>query len=116
MKNSFFIILITVIASSCYNDKRENLNPQLPTNDSTSVCDTSAVTYSKDIQPILSFSCTGCHGTGSQFPLNSYSSAKAGNENSIIKIANGSMPQGSSQLSTCKINKFRAWKNQGYKQ
>jgi len=114
MKNTFLIILLAFIASSCYNDKRENLNPQLPASDNTSTCDTTAVTYTKDIQPILNSSCTGCHGSGSQYPLNTYAAAKAENDKSITKTANGSMPQGSSPLSDCKVNKFRAWKNQGY--
>ena len=116
MKNTGIIILLAFIVSSCYNDKRENLNPQLPTNDNTSVCDTTSVTYTKDIQPILSLSCTGCHGNGSaNHSLNSFSDAKSENDKVIQKISDGSMPQNSSPLSTCKINKFKAWKNQGYK-
>jgi hypothetical protein len=115
MKNTFLIILLAFLASSCYNDKRENLNPQLPANDNTSACDTTTVTYTKDIQPILNSSCTGCHGTGSvNHSLNTFSDAKSHNDNIITRISNGSMPQGSSQLSDCKINKFKAWKNQGY--
>ena len=115
MKNTFLIILLAFVASSCYNDSRENLNPQLPANENTSVCDTTAVTYTKDIQPILNTSCVGCHGTGSAIgSLNTFSDAKSLNDNVITRISNGSMPQGSAQLSSCKINKFKAWKNQGY--
>jgi len=116
MKNTFLIIIIAILFSSCYNDSRENLNPQLPTNDTTLACDTSSITYTKDIQPILSSSCTGCHGTGSaNHALNSFADAKSHNDNIITRISDGSMPQNSSPLSACKINKFKAWKNQGYK-
>jgi len=118
MRNTFLIILLAIIVSSCYNDRRENLNPQLPSNDTTSICDTIGVTYIKDIQPILSFSCTGCHSSNSAsggYSFDSEIPVKNSISKIITAISNGTMPQNSASLSTCKINKFIAWKNQGYK-
>jgi hypothetical protein len=117
MRNTFLIIILAIIVSSCYNDRRENLNPQLPSNDSTSVCDTTNVSYTKDIQPILSLYCTNCHSSQTH-TLNSFDDAKVEGDKIITRITTtGSlaMPQNSASLSTCKINKFKAWKNQGYK-
>jgi len=103
--------------SSCYKDNRENLNPQLPTADNGSSCDTTAVTYQKDIQSIMT-SCTSCHTSGNASGGYKFDS-QTDVANSISKVisatTNGSMPMGSSPLSACKINKLKAWANQGLK-
>jgi len=117
MRNIFIAIALAGFTSSCYYDTRENLNPQLPSNDTTLACDTTDVTYIKDIQPILGSSCTGCHGNGNStgVTLNSSANAKKNIDKIISTTSSGSMPKYSTKLSDCKINKFKAWKNQNYK-
>ena len=45
----------------CYYDKQELLNPN-------STCDTTIVTYSGSVNPLITASCTGCH-SGANAPL-----------------------------------------------
>jgi cytochrome c5 len=85
-------------------------------------CDTTAVSYSTFISPIISTYCLGCHSGGSpsgNLKLTSYSDVHAialnGKLVGSMSWANGykAMPQGTAKLSDCKINKFKAWINHG---
>ncbi len=112
-KIALFTILVYVLMSSqsCYYDKEEELYPLV-------VCDTSAVTFSNDILPIMNASCNGCHSTASALGgivLDNYGSvntqALSGNlYNSVAQINGVSpMPKGGTKLDNCKINKIRIW-------
>jgi cytochrome c5 len=105
-----FIVFVILIAS-CYYDNEEALYPSL-----NSVCDTSNVTYSGTIAPILSNYCTGCH-SGS---VPSGSISLAGHANVQTVAASGTLmnalkgngvslmpPSGS--LSACRIRQFQIW-------
>ncbi|MBE0650943.1 MAG: hypothetical protein IH595_08870 [Bacteroidales bacterium] len=101
--------------SSCYNDNYQTLYPSGP-------CDTTGVTFSATVKPILSTNCTGCHN--SNFPsgsiaLDTYSSVvsavKGGRFLGSIQQAPGyiPMPQGAGKLSDCDISRIEAWINKG---
>jgi len=110
--------------TGCYNDKYDKLYPT-PT---TTTCDTSAVSYARDIQPIFNSNCVSCHvsgGTGATYGiLTSYDASwwsVSRNRNYIIRDINDAnvsdpshMPQALPSLSTCDINKITAWIDQGY--
>ena len=79
-------------------------------------CDTTTVTYSGTVAPIFSTNCIGCHSTSgtSTTKLDSYTGAKAavtaGRILGTIQHLTGytAMPPGGS-LSTCDINRIKAW-------
>jgi cytochrome c553 len=88
-----------------------------------SSCDTTNVTYSGRISPLLNVWCVGCHNSnnaGGGFDLSTY----AGVVNSItqsrllgsIKHASGfsAMPQNTNKLSDCDISAVEKWVNNGY--
>ncbi len=109
------IILMTVcLFSSCYYDKEETLYG--------ATCDTSAVTYSATILPVLASTCINCHG--GSFPsagvrLDTYTNVRTyalnGRLYGAISHSAGffAMPQNAAQLSDCTISKFRIWINNG---
>lgn len=106
------------IVHSCTYDNNAELHPDSGT------CDTLAVSFSGDIQPILSGSCgTGnsCHGSSnsSGVDLHDYTGVKAFVDSgkllsSVTWDGNASfMPQNSNQLDDCPINKIASWIEQG---
>ena len=112
-KIALFAILIYVLVSSqsCYYDKEEELYPGV-------VCDTSAVTFTNDVLPIMNASCNGCHSTSSALGgivLDNYGSVSTqalnGKLYNSVEQINGAspMPKGGTKLDVCKINKIRIW-------
>jgi len=110
---SFMLILIT----ACYNDNEYDLYP-FP----AAPCDSTNVSYSKTIAPIMNANCIGCHSTavasGSVIVdtwtgLNTV--ALNGNLWGGVSWAPGyiNMPKSSSQLSPCDLAKIKNWINQG---
>jgi hypothetical protein len=113
MKFSFFIIfgLIIVTLSSCYKDNEEYLYGELD-------CDTTNVSFSADILPIINASCatTGCHvaGGSGNGTFENYTQIKD-------KVDNGSMLERvvvlkdmpPSPLTDCQILHFQQWLNEG---
>ena len=96
---------------------------ELTCNENAGQCDTTNVTYSGYIAPLLAANCVGCHSGA--FPsgsilLNTHASVQTvalnGRLIGAITWANGfvRMPQGATtKLSDCKINKIKAWINDG---
>lgn len=85
-------------------------------------CDTSNVTYSGTINPILQANCLGCHssaGSGGGILLNTFSAVKGQVNNGrlwgAINWQSGfsQMPKNSSKLSDCDITKIGIWIQQG---
>lgn len=104
-----FILLFYI--SSCYNDKAEILYPQ-------TVCDTTVVTYSRSVIPILSSNCITCHGGNTPsagIKLDDYISVKQQVDNgrlwgAVAQLANYSpMPKNGNKLNTCSLEKIRLW-------
>ena len=90
--------------------------------------DTTHVTYAKDIAPLLTTDCgtnSSCHrqnNSDSEISLVNYNDVTAvaltGQLlSSVTHDGNAEpMPSGGQKLSDCKINKIRAWINQGLKE
>ncbi len=109
--------LFLVGMSSCFYDKADLIYPQ-QTN-----CDTTAVTYSGTIAPILNASCNVCHGgtaaAGAGIKLDTYAGVSTWVTNGRLlnsMLHNGQaspMPKGGSKLDACTINKVSAWITKG---
>jgi hypothetical protein len=112
MKYLVAAILSIVFLQGCYYDKKDLLDPN------GSLCDTTIVTYSASVHPILTAYCTGCH-SGPNAPLNisldNYTTvrAQATNGKLIGTITHSSgfipMPQNGPMLNSCSITKIRKW-------
>ncbi len=87
------------------------------------VCDTTAVSYSRDIVPILTDKCTGCHGTNSingnpPVKLDTYTNVLTEVNNgrflgSITGAPNYVKMPPSGSLSQCELDKIKKWINNG---
>ena len=114
-----FTILLLMMVSSCYYDSEEYLYPN-----TSSQCDTTDVTYSKSVVPIIQNSCLSCHSNstaalGGNIKLEDYADVKlrADDHRLLGSIEHQSgyspMPQGSKKLDDCKISTVRIWVNAG---
>lgn len=110
MKHTLLTFLtIALLISSCSNDNQEEFYD-------AAECDTSNVTFSATIDPIISRNCKSCHGVGNGtgITLVSYSDIKKHVDNgklmgSIKHLPSYSpMPQGG-KLDDCTISKLDAW-------
>ena len=96
-------IAIVVFNASCEYTSKDKLLAN------TGVCDTSNVTYSTTISTMMTNYCTNCHGGSSPsggINLEGYNNMSIYAESSLSAMKNGSMPQGSSKLDDCTINKL----------
>lgn len=119
MKIICLAAIIAFLLTGCYYDKAELTYPS----NGTATCDTTAVKYSVDILSIMSINCYACHSgtasSGGGIALDTYAGLKAyANNGQLLNsvLQNGTvpaMPLGGSMLSTCDINKIRAWINNG---
>jgi hypothetical protein len=109
------IVIFLFIVVSCYYDNEEALYPAL-----NNSCDTTNVTFSSTITPILNSYCTTCH-SGSPpsggIALTSYASVQTQASSGMLMNAlqgNGVqiMPL-SGSLSVCKIEQFKIWIRNG---
>jgi len=106
-----FILLVGIL--SCTNDNQEEFY-------NATECDTSDITFSATIKPIIDNNCKSCHqaGSASGILLVSYSDIKTrvddGSLMGAIKHQSGysPMPQGG-KLDDCTISKLDAWINNG---
>ncbi|MBI1223644.1 MAG: hypothetical protein GC192_00275 [Bacteroidetes bacterium] len=85
-------------------------------------CDTTNISFSQTLKPILNFYCVGCHsgaGASGNVHLDAYAGVKSVAQNGkllgVISWAPGfqKMPQGGNQLDDCKIAKFKTWIDSG---
>ena len=91
-------------------------------NSCQNTCDTTNVTYSGSIIPILQNSCIGCHSgstPGGNISLNTYAGvftqATNGKLFGSVNHSTGfsAMPKGGNKLSTCQIDMIRIWIDAG---
>jgi len=117
IKNGLILIMISglLTLSSCYNDNYQSLYPSGP-------CDTSQVTYSKDVRPVINAQCTSCHSGATplgNIALENYGEvvAMAKNGKLLGSIRNDAgyspMPLGGVKLSNCDISKIEKWVKNG---
>jgi len=108
-------IVLVWLTSSCYNDNYQTLYP-------SGGCDTTNVTFTADVWPLISANCTGCHSGGApsgNISLTNYSDVVAAlNGGRFLGSINhdpgySAMPKGGSKLSDCSILKIENWANQG---
>ncbi|HEX5001049.1 MAG TPA: hypothetical protein VFW78_01005 [Bacteroidia bacterium] len=116
----FVVLFITFGVAgiqSCYYDVEEELYPNVNTS-----CDTTGVTYTNSIVPVLSANCYSCHNQGSAQGgvilddyLNVYAHATDGTLLGAIRWDAGykPMPQGGAKLNDCTIKIFETWVNAG---
>jgi uncharacterized membrane protein len=124
MKNIFCIGAILVfIVSSCYYDSDEALFPNLAGLNGQSKCDTTNVTFSGTIKPMIDQNCNTCHfagnvGTGGIY-LVTYSDIS--NQASSIYTSISSTPGSTkfmpkyftTQLDSCTLKEFKKWMKAG---
>lgn len=116
MKKIYFLLLIFAglfMATGCYYDNEEYLY-----GNNTQPCDTSNVTYSAVVAPIMTANCNGCHSTAS--PSGNISTdnhtglstiALNGKLWGAVSHASGysAMPKGGNKLTNCELAKIRIW-------
>jgi len=108
-----FALLFIVSLPSCYYDNIEETYP------GTIPCDTAAVTWTLDIQPMVNTHCAGCHNGTQEFDLSTYASVKAIATNGQM-MQSMSMMQGMPKkmppaysLPDCTLLKTQLWIDQG---
>jgi hypothetical protein len=113
-----FIVMFLFFTVSCYYDNEESLYPVVG-----SSCDTTNVTFTGKIVPMLSNNCLSCHsnatapGSGNGIALENYADVKA-RATAITGSINhtGSyspMPKNSGKLNACLITQFDIWVRNG---
>ena len=121
MMNKFFpISILLLFLSSCYYDNIGEMRPEVGL---TENCDSTGVTFTKDIKPILEqyfgtgdASCHSSNNTNQNPSLASYVDDSLAVHGDLLAsiVQDGSvkpMPNNGGKLSDCKINKFKAWIN-----
>jgi len=113
-----FLLIISI--NGCYYDSQEFLYPQLNTS-----CDTTNVTFSGSVAPILSNYCLSCHSNntaasfGNNIKLQDYADVKLRVDDgkligSIMHSSGYSpMPKGTAPLESCKLTIINKWVNAG---
>jgi hypothetical protein len=116
----FILFVSMVVMAGCYYDNAETLYPQL-----TSGCDTTQVTFSGTIKPILQNYCLVCHstaqaaGSGGSVKLEAYTDVKKSVDNGKLWGASSQasgyspMPKGGGKLDNCTLLKLKKWINDG---
>ncbi len=118
------VVLLPLLATmhSCYYDDEETLYTA-----GSNPCDTTNVTYSGTVVPILNANCLGCHSgadPSGNISLDSYGAVRAygqisaGQPGSLYGAithnpTNFFMPKTGGQLPDCDIKKIKAWIDAG---
>lgn len=109
-----FLLMISMSLNSCYKDNEEDLYGNN--------CQTTVVSFSTTIQPILNANCISCHsgaGPSAGIRLANHSEVSAaidgGRFIGAIKHQSGfsAMPPSGPKLTTCQISQIEAWVAQG---
>ncbi len=116
------VLISLVLLNGCYKDKAEKLYPGA----GGTVCDTLAMKYAVNIQPILTTNCAvpGCHTTLDKPSAGGY--AYDSHAETMVTVTSGkllksikhlpgasAMPKGAAKMERCNIDKINAWVNQG---
>jgi len=113
----FFSFLIIVLFSACFYDNEEELFIQIDT-----TCDTTTVSYSGTIAPLLQANCLGCHGasadvSGGGINLQTYAQVQSKIDRIIGCVSQQSgfspMPKNGSAFDACKVNQLKIWQRNG---
>lgn len=125
MSFRFLIILFLFSAfigiSACTYNKEDELYVQ----SNVQICDTTSVTYNNQVKEILQTGCLSCHSDefadikGDGYKLQGYANAASYSSRILSRVIDERRPMppsGYERLSSCKIDKIRAWINQGLKE
>lgn len=112
--------ITTVSIAGCYKDNAEEMYP--PGNGGAT-CDTTNVTFSNTVNPIITAKCAtaGCHATGTPTGINLSSYAGVASIASSGKLmasithsgSASAMPKGLPKLDDCSIAKIKKWVDDG---
>jgi len=114
------LIIIIAVAYSCVYHNEEDLYPQ------SDSCDTSNITFSSSVQPVLQQNCLSCHGNntasslGGNIKLEDYQDVKLrADDGSLLGTIThergySPMPRGASKLDDCTITIMEIWINSGF--
>ncbi len=110
-KLTLLLFLFSISLYSCKDKEKDNPTPD-------SVCETSNVTYSNTVKPIIANNCVVCHSAA---PMNLgdvatlQGVANSGKLYKVITHADGvpAMPKNMPKLSDCDIAKIKAWVDAG---
>jgi hypothetical protein len=121
MKKYLVVAGLLLLFSSCYNDKYDRLYPMV-----VNPCDTTTITYAKDIQPIIAANCfkpgSGCHDVAGTSGINFETSITSLQGYAASGVLLGDinwhtgynpMPKGGAKMSDCEINKITRWVHLG---
>jgi len=120
MKKLLFPITIIalIFIASCYYDNEEALYPSYST-----TCDTTNVTFTGKILPILNSNCLSCHSnasagsSGNGIALENYTDVKANAAAIAGSIKHSGsyspMPKNGGKLKDCSIKQFDIWVRKG---
>jgi hypothetical protein len=120
MRIGSLVCFLILMLSGCYYDSQEYLFPGI-----NNSCDTSTVTFSGSVQPILNDHCYACHSNttaasyGGNVKLENYADVviQADNGNLIGSINHVDgllpMPQGAAKLDDCTISIIQIWVTAG---
>ncbi len=116
-KSLILLTLLTLLVWACtYNNEEELYGTGL------SPCDTTNVSYTADVLPILQQNCYGCHQqqvSSGGVNLEGHSRVKtvASNGRLLGAVSHAPgfspMPKNATKLADCDISKIRRWINQG---
>jgi hypothetical protein len=119
MKKVLFpaLLALTIALNGCYTDNEEDLYP-------AGSCDTTSVTYTTTVKPIIIASCaySGCHGgatPASGIGLEDYAGLKAiVTSNRLLGVINhqsgfSPMPKNAAKLPQCSIDQITRWVTDG---
>ena len=105
------------------------INQGAHNNECSGGCDTTNVTYSGTIAPLMGNYCNGCHGdSGNSTGINLTSYFDSGTDDGVKTVAQdgrlwgsvnqdggfSAMPLGGNRLQECKIDELRIWLDNGY--
>jgi len=119
------ILLSSISIIACTNESKENITPD----NSGNGCDTTNITYTNYVKSVMDVSCStaGCHDASTKsgdIDLSNYTAVKGialtteHNTSLLLGVINHqnnfkAMPQNTTKLSDCTINKITAWVNAG---
>jgi len=117
IKPTFIFVFLAFFFSGCYYDNNDSVYPYYEAN-----CDTSNVSYSLNINPVLIDRCVSCHNANNPSAgvlLDTYNGVKTVADNGrlwgSINHENGysAMPQDGNKLNSCSLGQIEAWINSG---
>ena len=105
-----FSMIVIVSQTNCFYDNEEEQY-------GTAVCDTTAMSFSTDIQPIIQANCVSCHTPGGQeesTPFNDYDGIVSYADQIVERVqGNGSIMPPTGHLPVCDQRKIESWVKAG---